>query len=127
MADTTASPTEIEAGKEKSSVTDETRAAAEAAAELLRAMASPHRMMILCLLMEGRKTVTEICQAIGARQSLISQHLTRLRLDGLVKAERRGHFAYYSLTDTIAKDLVATLHAHYCAAGNGAAGRKPIA
>lgn len=116
MADTTASPTEFEAGNENSSVTEETRAAAEAAAELLRAMASPHRMMILCLLMEERKTVTEICQAIGARQSLISQHLTRLRLDGLVKAERRGHYAYYSLTDTIAKDLVATLHAHYCSA-----------
>lgn len=116
MADATASPTELEAGTENLSVTDETRAAAEAAAELLRAMASPHRMMILCLLMEERKTVTEICQAIGARQSLISQHLTRLRLDGLVKAERRGHYAYYSLTDTIAKDLVATLHAHYCSA-----------
>ncbi len=114
MAHITDSRTDTESGEIEPSVTEETRAAANAAADLLRAMASPHRMMILCLLMEGRKTVTEICQAIGARQSLISQHLTRLRLDGLVKAERRGHYAYYSLTDTIAKDLVSTLHAHFC-------------
>ncbi|MGE5511424.1 MAG: ArsR/SmtB family transcription factor [Bacteroidota bacterium] len=90
------------------------RAAAEEAASLLRAIGSPYRLMILCLLVESEKTVTEICDAIGARQSLTSQHLTRLRLDGLVKAERRGHFAYYSLTDTVAKEIVETLHRHYC-------------
>ena len=98
-------------------VLDEMRAAAERAAELLRSIGSPYRLMILCLLMEREKTVTEICEAIGARQSLTSQHLTRLRLDGLVKAERRGHFAYYSLTDTVAKEIVATLYRHYCARG----------
>lgn len=98
-------------------VLDEMRIAAEQAAEVLRSIGSPYRLMILCLLMESEKTVTEICEAIGARQSLTSQHLTRLRLDGLVKAERRGHFAYYSLTDTVAKEIVATLYRHYCAKG----------
>lgn len=93
------------------------RQAAEQAADLLRSIGSPYRLMILCLLMEREKTVTEICDAIGARQSLTSQHLTRLRLDGLVKAERRGHFAYYSLTDTVAKEIVAVLYKHYCASG----------
>ena len=96
---------------------DSMRSAAEEAAELLRSIGSPYRLMILCLLMESEKTVTEICEAIGARQSLTSQHLTRLRLDGLVKAERRGHFAYYSLTDTLAKDIVSILYDHYCAKG----------
>ncbi len=75
--------------------------------------------MILCYLMECERTVTEICDAIGARQSLISQHLTRLRLDGLVKVERRGHFAYYSLTETPAKDIVTILYRHFCAERNG--------
>lgn len=93
------------------------RWAAEDAANVLRSIGSPYRLMILCLLVEREKTVTEICDAIGARQSLTSQHLTRLRLDGLVKAERRGHFAYYSLTDTVAKEIVATLYRHYCAKG----------
>lgn len=95
------------------------RAAADDAADMLRAIGSPHRLMILCYLMERERTVTEICEAIGARQSLISQHLTRLRLDGLVRVERRGHFAYYSLTDTPAKDIVAVLYRHFCADRQG--------
>ena len=93
------------------------RLAAEDAAKVLRSIGSPYRLMILCLLVESEKTVTEICDAIGARQSLTSQHLTRLRLDGLVRAERRGHFAYYHLNDTVAKEIVTTLHRHYCAKG----------
>jgi len=91
------------------------RAAALEAAKLLRSIGSPHRLMILCLLMEGEKTVTQIADAIGARQSLTSQHLTHLRLHGLVHVERRGHYAYYSLAQTVARDIVATLHRHYCA------------
>lgn len=91
------------------------RAAAAEAALLLRSIGSPHRLMILCLLMESERTVGEISDAIGTRQSLTSQHLTHLRLHGLVRVERRGHFAYYSLADTVAADIVAILHKHYCA------------
>lgn len=87
---------------------------AEQAANLLRAIGSTHRLMILCYLMDGPKTVTEICQAIGARQSLVSQHLIRLREDRLVTAERRSHFVVYSILDTPAHQIVATLHAHFC-------------
>jgi DNA-binding transcriptional ArsR family regulator len=90
------------------------RGAVGQAADLLRSIGSTHRLMILCLLMDGAKTVTEICDAVGARQSLVSQHLTRLRLDGLVRAERSGHFVHYSMTDTPAKEIVATLHRHFC-------------
>jgi DNA-binding transcriptional ArsR family regulator len=90
-------------------------AAAANAAQLLRSIGSEHRLMILCTLMDGSKTVTEICQAIGARQSLISQHLTRLRLDGLVKAEREGHFAHYSIVDPMVRDIVTALHKRFCA------------
>ena len=95
---------------------DPMRIAAQEASDLLRSIGSPYRLMILCLLMDSEKTVTEICEAIGARQSLTSQHLTRLRLDGLVKAERRGHYAYYSIADTLAKDIVSVLYEHYCPA-----------
>ncbi|MCP4932743.1 MAG: winged helix-turn-helix transcriptional regulator [bacterium] len=91
------------------------RCAADKAAELLRCIGSPYRLLILCLLMEKEQTVSEICEAIGARQSLTSQHLTRLRLDGLVEAERRGHFVIYSLTDTVTKEIISTLHKHFCA------------
>lgn len=93
---------------------DGMRTAAGEATKLLRSIGSPHRLMILCLLMDGEKTVTDISDAIGARQSLTSQHLTHLRLHGLVQAERRGHFAYYSLKHEAAREIVATLYRHYC-------------
>jgi ArsR family transcriptional regulator, virulence genes transcriptional regulator len=90
------------------------RESVQQAAEFLRSIGSSHRLMILCLLTDGDKTVTQLCEAIGARQSLVSQHLTRLRLDGLVQADRQGHFVHYSLTATPAKEIVAILHRHFC-------------
>lgn len=84
------------------------------ATNLLRALGSAHRLAILCILAEGDKTVTEIGELIGARQSLVSQHLTRLRLDGLVRAERNGYFVSYSLISAPAREVIATLHKHFC-------------
>jgi DNA-binding transcriptional ArsR family regulator len=95
------------------------RDSAESAAELLRSIGSTHRLMILCMLNDGAKTVTELCEGVGARQSLISQHLTRLRLDGLVKADRQGHFVHYSLADTPAREIVTILHDYYCPTQGG--------
>ena len=89
-------------------------ASAAKAAEFLRSIGNEHRLMILCCLMERSKTVTEICQEIGARQSLVSQHLTRLRLVGLVTVEREGHFAHYSMGDQLARDIVTSLHERFC-------------
>ncbi|MGE8941373.1 ArsR/SmtB family transcription factor [Leptospira interrogans] len=106
--------TSMTAGPENEMLTGMQEAAVEAC-KLLRSIGSPYRLMILCLLMESEKTVGEISDAIGARQSLTSQHLTHLRLHGLVRAHRRGHFVRYSLADTVAKEIVATLHAHFCA------------
>jgi ArsR family transcriptional regulator, virulence genes transcriptional regulator len=91
------------------------QAKVEQAADLLRSIGSAHRLMILCLLSERDRTVTEVCEAMGLRQSLASQHLGRLRLDGLVKAERRGHFVHYSLSNPVARDIVGVLHRHFCA------------
>ena len=103
--------------EDNSQVFEGMQCAVDDAAELLRSLGSPYRLLILCMLMEEEKTVSEICAGIGARQSLTSQHLTRLRLDGLVQAERRGHFVYYTIGDTVAKDIVATLYNHYCSLG----------
>jgi DNA-binding transcriptional ArsR family regulator len=97
------------------------QASAEAAADLLRAIGSAHRLQILCMLVEAPRTVTEICDATGMRQSLASQHLSRLRLDGLVRADRQGHFVHYSLTNPVAKEIIAILYRHFCAEAAGAA------
>jgi DNA-binding transcriptional ArsR family regulator len=94
-------------------------ASAESAAELLRSIGSAHRLVILCLLAEGPRTVTDLCDATGMRQSLASQHLGRLRLDGLVKAERQGHFVHYTLANPVAREIIETLHRHFCAAPGG--------
>jgi ArsR family transcriptional regulator, virulence genes transcriptional regulator len=91
------------------------QAKVEQAADLLRSIGSAHRLMILCLLSEKDRTVTEVCEAMGLRQSLASQHLGRLRLDGLVRAERKGHFVHYSLSNPVARDIVGILHRHFCA------------
>jgi ArsR family transcriptional regulator, virulence genes transcriptional regulator len=91
------------------------QAKVEQAADLLRSIGSTHRLMILCLLSEKDRTVTEVCEAMGLRQSLASQHLGRLRLDGLVKAERKGHFVHYSMSNPVARDIVGILHRHFCA------------
>jgi DNA-binding transcriptional ArsR family regulator len=96
------------------------QAAASRATDLLRSIGSARRLAILCLLLEGDKTVTELCAAIGARQSLVSQHLTRLRLDGLVRAERKGYFVCYSLTSLPAREIIGTLHKHFCADSSAA-------
>lgn len=90
------------------------RKSALAASNLLRALGSPHRLMILCLLKAGPRTVTEICEALGGNQSLISQHLNRLRLDGLVTVERRAQFAHYSLSNQVAGEILEIVYEHFC-------------
>jgi DNA-binding transcriptional ArsR family regulator len=79
------------------------------AADFLRALANPHRLMLLKLLSERNRTVMDLCGELKLRQSLVSQHLARLRLDGLVKAERQGHFVMYSLNDERARALVVAI------------------
>jgi DNA-binding transcriptional ArsR family regulator len=93
------------------------KVAAADASRLLRTIGSPTRLMILCMLKERPRTVSELCRAMGARQSLVSQHLIRLRRDGLVEVKRRGHYADYSIADTVAQEIVDTLYRHYCAKG----------
>ncbi len=64
---------------------------------LLRAMANENRLMILCLLAAGERSVGEIEAMTGARQPTVSQQLARLRADGLVESRRDGKTIYYSL------------------------------
>jgi ArsR family transcriptional regulator, virulence genes transcriptional regulator len=70
---------------------------AEDASEFLKALAHPNRLMILCILCEGERSVTELEQLLALRQPTVSQQLARLREDGLVKARRQGKTINYSL------------------------------
>jgi ArsR family transcriptional regulator, virulence genes transcriptional regulator len=79
------------------------------AANILRALANPHRLLILRLLEQSPHNVMDLCERLNLRQSLVSQHLARLRLDGIVAAERQGHHVVYSLRDGKARDIMRLL------------------
>lgn len=85
------------------------------AAELLAAMANPRRLMILCNLVEQEMNVTQLAARIGLGQSPLSQHLARLRTQGLVVARRDAQQVRYSLASDEVRQVLATLYALYCA------------
>jgi ArsR family transcriptional regulator, virulence genes transcriptional regulator len=91
------------------------QSAAGAASDLLKALANPHRLMILCQLSEGERSVGELAAFLGIRDSTVSQHLAILRRDGLVDARRDGQTIYYSISSAPARELVEVLYRSYCA------------
>jgi DNA-binding transcriptional ArsR family regulator len=68
-------------------------------AEILKALANPARLMIVNLLTTGERTVTELCELSGLKQSLVSQQLKILRLNNIVQYRKEVPRFYYSLTD----------------------------
>ena len=75
------------------------RANARPASALLKAMSNERRLMILCHLMEGEKSVSQLEQLIGINQSALSQYLARLRRDNVVAPRREARTIFYSLSD----------------------------
>lgn len=84
------------------------------AAKLLRALSNENRLMLLCLLFEGEKTVGEMNESLPLSQSALSQHLAVLREEGLVKTRREAQSIYYGLASKPAQRVVETLHSIYC-------------
>lgn len=93
------------------SVTDDAEAQA-AAADLLRALASPHRVAIVLALAGGERCVHELVEALDVSQPLVSQHLRVLRSERLVSARRRGREMAYALTDDHVAHIVADAMTH---------------
>lgn len=87
---------------------------AQAASDLLRALSHEARLMILCMLVDGEKTVGELEDLLNLRQSSVSQQLARLRGDQLVNKRREGKAIYYSLASSEAKAVIETLYDLYC-------------
>lgn len=87
---------------------------AEKASNFLKAISHEGRLMILCHLASGEKSVTELEDLLSARQAAVSQQLTRLRLEGLVKPRRDGKAIYYSLTDDRAKQIIEVVYDLFC-------------
>lgn len=86
---------------------------AETAVNLLKALSNENRLMIMCTLFKGEKSVSALEEVIGLSQSALSQHLARLRHDGLVKTRREAQTIYYSLEDTGVKAVLRCLYDIY--------------
>ena len=87
---------------------------AERASNFLKALSHEGRLMILCHLASGEKSVTELEDLLSARQAAVSQQLTRLRLEGLVKPRRDGKIIHYSLSDDRAKQVIEIVYDLFC-------------
>ena len=90
------------------------QARAEQASALLKAMAHPDRLILLCRLSEGEFCVGELEDALGIRQPSLSQQLGVLRQEGLVDARRQGKHVFYSLKSVEAAEVMAVLHKRLC-------------
>lgn len=84
------------------------------AANFLKALAHEGRLMILCHLSSGPKSVTELENLLSSRQAAVSQQLARLRLEGLVSARRDGKAIFYSIQDPKVSRSVALIYEMFC-------------
>lgn len=88
---------------------------AEEAAALLATMANAKRLLVLCHLVDGERSVGELADIAGISQSALSQHLAKMRLQGLVATRREAQTIFYSLASTEVRALIGTLYGLYCA------------
>jgi len=87
---------------------------ARKASDFLKALSHEGRLVILCLLIDGEKSVTELEQLLKLRQPNVSQQLARLRADDLVDARRSGKSIYYSVTRPEVIEIIAALYRTFC-------------
>lgn len=84
-------------------------------ADILRALANERRLMILCKLVEwGEGNVNALAKAVGLSQSALSQHLAKMRDEGIVTSRRESQTLWYRIADPRIEELFATLHGLYC-------------
>lgn len=96
---------------------DAMAAQADTAADLLKALANPQRLRVLCLLIEGERSVSQINQRVPLSQSALSQHLAVLREKGLVDTRKQAQTVFYRVAEGPVHRIIQTLHEIYCAVG----------
>ncbi len=106
--------TEPEAAEEGSQKLDRMLHNARVASEFLKALSHETRLLLLCLLSEKERSVTDLENSLSLRQPTVSQQLARLRLDGLVTTRREGKTVYYSIADDDIKRVIALLYEIFC-------------
>ena len=97
-----------------SAFTDVGSDAPERAARFLKSIAHRDRLKVLCGLLHGEQAVATIEDQVGASQSAVSQHLARLKAEGVLAARRDGRQIYYSISDPMVRDLIELLYHRFC-------------
>ncbi len=87
---------------------------ARTACDFLKALSHETRLKVLCLLMEGEKSVSELEAALGIRQASVSQQLQRLRAERMVATRRDGKAVYYSLESNEVREVISVLYRLFC-------------
>jgi len=88
------------------------------AADFLKGLASPHRLLILCQLVDGEKSVTELIAATSIAQTSMSQHLNKLKQEGLVSYRREHRTLYYSIAHEAVIEIMQVMYKSFCNANN---------
>ncbi len=96
---------------------EELEARASTVTRFLKAMANPSRLLVLCQLADGEKSVGQLERAVGLSQSALSQHLAVLRREQVVKARRAGQNVFYLLASAEAAAVMQTLYEVFCQEG----------
>lgn len=87
---------------------------AEEVSGVLKQLSHPTRLKVLCCLLQGEKTVTQLVEYADASQSWVSQFLSRMKLEGLVDSKKAGTFVYYRISDPKLKALIDAIYKVYC-------------
>ncbi len=93
---------------------DQLKANAVSASALLKALANPDRLLLLCQLSQGERSVSELEQLLGIQQPTLSQQLAVLRREGLVATRREGKLIYYRISSPEALAVITTLYRLFC-------------
>jgi ArsR family transcriptional regulator, virulence genes transcriptional regulator len=102
------------------------QSAADRASDLLKALANRHRLLIICQLIDGERSVGDLAEFLNLRDSTVSQHLALLRKDGLVSARRDAQTIYYSIASGPAREVLKTLYRAYCAPPKAAKAKRRL-
>ncbi|AOG07631.1 MAG: metalloregulator ArsR/SmtB family transcription factor [Bosea sp. (in: a-proteobacteria)] len=105
---------ELRDGAEFSAELDVLMRKARKASDFLKALSHENRLLLLCLLAERERTVTELENILSLRQPMVSQQLARLRLDQLVTTRRDGKAVYYSLANDDVRRMIAVIYDIFC-------------
>ena len=93
---------------------DKMKQSAKTATDMLKLLGHPDRLMVLCQLKAGEQSVGELSKSLGIKQSPLSQHLARMRYEGVVESRRDAQTVYYSISGTKVTKIVGVLYDLYC-------------